>query len=372
MRKERIACDCCLNESIKQAGMILFDEFNNEFLNEMMNMEEIEGITSGDVYLLSEDIVEELGKQQKEMDPEFLKVQGGVPWFYMNLEGVDVCKFNIKEGKRPEEWKLEEGEYLIYLGNNFKNIEVGTKYYSEEYKETYVVGGILDKGTDWIYDDIYRFESITDSHYVQNLDSMVVRIGRGGAASLISGRNTYVVKKGYHVEDVEPKLQKLAEKYDMEIRLARLTDILDENEYQYSHILKMIRTLALIIIITALFVLEHTQFSQMINDTEYFGIFYANGASTKDLILILVGENIFKIMISFFLAVVSGYSGLRFIWFQFQPGIDNWRNAKTIYFEQAILPSFAIGLLIICLATLRPILWMKKKSPVELIQEYKV
>ena len=147
---------------------------------------------------------------------------------------------------------------------------------------------------------------------------------------------------------------------------------MDENEYQYSYILNAIRAMTFLIMITALVILERTQFSEMISDTEYFGIFYANGATTRDLVLILVGENLLKVAAAYLLAGIGGYFVLRSTWQIFQPGIDNWRNVRTIYFGQAMLPAFLIGLLIVALATLKPILWMKKKNPVELIQEYKV
>ncbi len=370
IRQERTACNQCLNGGIKQAGMLSFEgySYSNEFLYDMLNMDEITGVTSGGVYQPTVDVMGELGTQQEKLDPEYVKQQNGVPWFYMSWSGVDVCHFNLSEGKRPEEWDLAEDESLIYLGVNFKDIPVGTKYDCEFEQTTYVVGGILEKGTCWICDDVYIFESIRDTRYVENLDNMVVYI----APYLVSGRCTYTVKNGYSLEETEQKLQQLAEKHDAKIKLARLEDVIDENEYQYSYILNAIRAMTFIIMITALVILERTQFSEMISDTEYFGIFYANGATTRDLVLILVGENLLKVAAAYLLAGIGGYFVLRSTWQIFQPGIDNWRNVRTIYFGQAMLPAFLIGLLIVALATLKPILWMKKKSPVELIQEYKV
>ncbi len=370
IRQERTACNQCLNGGIKQAGMLSFEgySYSNEFLYDMLNMDEITGVTSGGVYQPTVDVMGELGTQQEKLDPEYVKQQNGVPWFYMSWSGVDVCHFNLSEGKRPEEWDLAEDESLIYLGVNFKDIPVGTKYDCEFEQTTYVVGGILEKGTCWICDDVYIFESIRDTRYVENLDNMVVYI----APYLVSGRCTYTVKNGYSLEETEQKLQQLAEKHDAKIKLARLEDVIDENEYQYSYILNAIRAMTFIIMITALVILERTQFSEMISDTEYFGIFYANGATTRDLVLILVGENLLKVAAAYLLAGIGGYFVLRSTWQIFQPGIDNWRNVRTIYFGQAMLPAFLIGLLIVALATLKPILWMMKKSPVELIQEYKV
>ncbi len=370
IRQERTACNQCLNGGIKQAGMLSFEgySYSNEFLYDMLNMDEITGVTSGGVYQPTVDVMGELGTQQEKLDPEYVKQQNGVPWFYMSWSGVDVCHFNLSEGKRPEEWDLAEDESLIYLGVNFKDIPVGTKYDCEFEQTTYVVGGILEKGTCWICDDVYIFESIRDTRYVEKLDSMVVCID----PDLISLRCTYTVKKGYSLEETEQKLLQLAEKHDEKIKLARLEDVIDENEYQYSYILNAIRAMTFLIMITALVILERTQFSEMISDTEYFGIFYANGATTRDLVLILVGENLLKVAAAYLLAGIGGYFVLRSTWQIFQPGIDNWRNVRTIYFGQAMLPAFLIGLLIVALATLKPILWMKKKSPVELIQEYKV
>lgn len=162
------------------------------------------------------------------MDPEYFENTGFVPWFCMNPSGVDVCRFNLREGKYPGEWELKEDERLIYLGGNFENVTVGEKFESKGEPVTYVVGGVLENGSNWIYDDVYRFETIQDSHYVQCLDNMVVYLD----PYWISGRNTYCVKKGYQIEDVESKLLQIAEKYDATIKLARLKDVIEENEYQ--------------------------------------------------------------------------------------------------------------------------------------------
>lgn len=370
IRRERTACDQCLNGGIKQAGMISFEDgwSENAILDNILNMDEIIGVTSGSIYQPTTDMIEELGAQQEQLDPEYVKQQNGVPWFHMSWSGVDVCHFNLSDGKRPEEWDLAEDESLIYLGANFKDIPVDTKYDCEFEQTTYVVGGILEKGTCWICDDVYIFESIRDTRYVENLDNMVVYI----APYLVSGRCTYTVKNGYSLEETEQKLLQLAEQHNAKIKLARLEDVIDENEYQYSHILNAIRTMTFIIMLTSLVILERTQFSEMISDTEYFGIFYANGATTRDLVSILVGENLLKVVAAYLLAGVGGYFVLRSTWQLFQPGIENWRNVRAIYFGQAMLPAFLIGLVIVILATLRPVLWMKKKSPVELMQEYKV
>ena len=86
IRRERTACDQCLNGGIKQAGMLSFEgySYSNEFLYDMLNMDEIMGVTSGGVYQPTVDVMGELGTQQEELDPEYVKRQNGVPWFYMS------------------------------------------------------------------------------------------------------------------------------------------------------------------------------------------------------------------------------------------------------------------------------------------------
>ena len=58
--------------------------YSNEFLYDMLNMDEIMGVTSGGVYQPTVDVMGELGTQQEELDPEYVKRQNGVPWFYMS------------------------------------------------------------------------------------------------------------------------------------------------------------------------------------------------------------------------------------------------------------------------------------------------
>lgn len=371
IRHERYMCDRCLNGGIKQCGMLLLESdnaLNPDFLSAILEIEAIAGFTCGDVYQYSVDEIEKFGKQQKELDSEYFENTGFVQWFCMNQSGVDVCHFNLREGKHPDEWKLEENECLIYLGGNFKNVTVGEKFESKEEQITYVVGGVLKNDSNWVYDDIYRFETIQDSHYVQCLDNMVVCL----TPYWMGMRNTYCVKKGYQLEDAEAQLLQLAEKYDVDIKLARLEDVMAENEYQFSAILNVIRLLTFIIIVTSLIVLVHTQYSEIINDTEYFGIFYANGATTRDLIAILLMENLLKIVLSFTLAVIFGYFILRLQWNMFQPDSILWNTVKSVYLKQTILPSMLMGAGMVALSTAKSIYWLKKKRPVELLRDYKV
>ncbi len=368
---ERYLCNKCLNGGINQCGMLLFesgDIYNPEFISEIYGIEEMVGFTSGDVYNIPIDEIEKFGEQQKKLDLAYFENTGFVQWFYMFQFGTDVCHFELSEGKYPNDWELKDDERLIYLGANFDNVIVGEKFRSKSEPITYVVGGLLKEKTNWIYEDIYRYESAQDSHYVQHLDNMVVCMN----PDMISNRNTYCVKKGCEIKDVEEKLMNISEKYGVGIKLARLKDVIEENEYQSSIILNAVRMLTLIIIITSQLVLERTQFSELINDTECMGIFFANGASMRDMTAVLIVENIIKITTAFFIAVVGGYYIVCVRWELFQPGIDYLKTAKSVYFGLAVLPSMIVGLLIVLLSTIKSIKWLKKRNPAELLLDYKI
>lgn len=371
IQKEQQLCDDCLSGGMESCGMILFesgDMFNPDFLSELMSMEELVGFTGGGVCEMSVNEIEKYSEQQKTLNSECYENSGYVPWFYMNESGTEVCQFQLREGKYPDEWELEDDEQLIYFGGNFQNVTIGEKFESQWMPVTYVVGGVLETGSNWICDEIYIYESILDAHYVQCLDNMIVCL----EPQMVSGRNTYCIKKGYSMEEVEDKLLEVATKYDVGIALARLNDVVKENNYQISFVAKLLRLMTVLIIITALIVLERTQYSELINDTEYFGIFLANGASMRDVSVILLGENLIKVAISFVLAAVSGYFMLKLQWKLFQFGANQWETAGTVYVWQAILPSLVIGAGIVVFATIRAIRWLKKKNPAELLRDYKI
>lgn len=371
IRYERYLCNQSLNGGIEQCGMFVLESdnaFDPNYLDIISELEGLVGFTSCDVYQYPVDEIRFFGEQQIKLDPDYYENSGFVPWFLMNESGVDVCHFNLQEGKKPEDWNLKNDEILIYLGGNFENVTVGERYKSKREACTYVVGGVFEKGTNWIYDDVYRFETIQDSHYVQCLDNMVVCL----VPYCISGRNTYCVEKGYQIEDVEKELLEISEKYNITIRLARLEDVMEENEYQFSIILNLIRLLTFIIIIASLFVLERTQYTEIINDTEYFGILYANGATSRDLTAILFFENLLKLALSFVLAVIFGYFILRLEWNMFDPEKALWDTVKSVYVGQAILPSMLIGVGLNVFSTIRVICWLEKKSAFELLQNHKM
>lgn len=370
IQKEQQLCDNCLSEGMESCGMILFesgDMFNPDFLSELMNVEGLVGFTSGNVGEMPINEVEKYSEQQKALNLEYNENTGCAPWFFMNQFGIEVCQFNLSKGKYPDEWELEDDEQLIYFGGNFQNITIGEKIESKQMSVTYVVGGVLETGSNWICDEIYIYESILDAQYVQCLDNMIVCL----EPQMVSGRNTYCIKNGYSMEEVEDRLFEVASKYDVGIVLARLNDVVKENNYQLSYVTNLVRLLTLLVIITSLIVLERTQYSEMINDTEYFGIFLANGASMRDLSVILLGENLIKVGISFVLAAFSGYFMLKLQWQLFQSEMNQWKTTGSVYVWRAILPSMVIGAGIVVFVTIRAIRWLKKKNPAELLRDYK-
>lgn len=371
VRQGRTAVDACLNGGIEQAGMISIDTFGFEyeeavdaFVQESSKMKEIRGIGDGSIGGRGTEGLEELWEQQKQLqntDPSSL-------WgYYMNQEAIGMYNIQLQEGKMPDEYELNEDIELYYLGSNYKDIPIGTKYELWE-GHTIYVAGILEAGTKLISEDICLDDVIVDARYVENMDNQILEV----STNIYSARLIYTVTEGYTVKDVETKLRTLAEKHGLKMRFGVLEDILDEKERQHSYIFDTIRKMLIAITITAFFLLLCTQFAEMLDDMNYFGIFYANGASTRDLISILLGENLIKVIVSYILAVIAVYYAIKHEWSLFQPGIEKWEKAMEIYCGQTIGPAFIIGVMLALFATVIPIIWFRKKSPTELMRGYDV
>ncbi len=366
-------CDKCLNGGIKQAGAIEIENFStgdhnniNNFEQQAGQLDEITGIGSSGCFGNDSECLRELMDRQTQMEG----TDASSFWFVsVNWEGAGVCKFDLQQGKPPEEYERQEDVLLLYLGSSYSDIPVGTVYEVKgEPGYTYYVAGILEKGMKWISEDIYLEDVIVDSHYVENLDHYAVVIGD----DINSFRLTYTVKEGYTVKEAEKKLIELAEQNGLDMNFAMLSDIIEEREHQHGFLIHMIQKIFVSVVVAAFFLLLCTQLSEMMDDMRYFGILYANGASTKDIICILFGENLLKVFVAFLLAVFAMYFVLKAQWHMFQPGVEAWENAKYLLFFGTMGPALLAGGVLVVLTAMIPALWLKKKSPVELMQGYRM
>ena len=234
VRQGRTAVDACLNGGIEQAGMISIDTFGFEyeeaidtFVQEASKMKEISGIGDGSIGGRGTEGLEELWEQQKQLqntDSLYL-------WVYnMNPEEVGMCNIRLQEGKMPDEYELNENISLLYLGSNYSDVSIGTKYDIDEYGYTAYVAGILKDGTKLFSEDVYHCDAILDAKYVEEMDNLILAVNRNSFSGLL----TYTVAQGYTVEETETKLRMLAEKHGLKMRFAVLEDILDEKERQHS------------------------------------------------------------------------------------------------------------------------------------------
>ncbi|MDE6760229.1 MAG: ABC transporter permease [Lachnospiraceae bacterium] len=375
-KQARTACDKSLNGGIRQAGLIEIVDFSEEyedavysFVQEASQSEAIMGIGSTAFYDSEEASLVQLREKQMQLEK---KNSDGLSVFCMNREAANICNMKLQSGKWPEEYEPEEGSSLIYLGSGFTDIPVGTTYEEKDDSgkviHTNYVAGILEKGTNWIVEEIYLDDSIADAHYVVNMDHQVIEI----IDYICSFRMTYTVKQGYSVKEAEEKLRSLAEQHGLNVQFGVLEDILREKESRQSYIFQTLKKMLMVIIFTVFILLLCTQLAEMLEDMQYFGIFYANGASTRDLAFILLGENFLKILVSFFLAAIAVYFAIKHAWGLYQPGVEKWKDAVEIYCKQTIGTAFLLGSILSVLATMIPILWLKKKSPMELIGGYEV
>lgn len=381
---EKTECDRCLVGGIEQAGLIEiyndgFGENEDKFLKEVMALDEV--LAVGDCNLLGNgsEAFNELIARQNELrgtDNDYFSC------FPMSTQATRICKFDLQSGDLPWEfdWNKTKGlddekdaeVILVYLGSAYSDIPVGNVY-KEQNEDTvciYYVAGILKKGMQWITEDLYMEEQLEDANYVENLDTMAVMVSNDDSHG--SFRQTYVVKKNFSVEDTEKKIQDLGRKYNLDVRTALVSEIFKELDYQHSGFLDVIRHLFVLNIIVIGFLLLCTQFADIMDGLSDFGIFYANGATTKDLVLILLFENIIKIFVAFFISIGLDRLIIAHEWKIYHPGSIELEFAMKIFCSQTLWLGVSFGILFVFAISVIPIVWFKAKHPVELIHSYRV
>lgn len=371
-RQGRIACEEWMNGGAGQAGGLNLtgDSFGFEkeadlmqFIKEVSEMEEVTGIGDCGMGGNGSPCFEELIKRQNELEQN----EGTEFWMlFMNPEAASICRMKLQEGREPAECEVTENEVLLYLGSSYSDIPVGTVYEMVIGEETchFCVAGILEEDSKWLDENIYGADGILQMDYMVELDNLAIAI----IPEVSSPRITYTVKKGYELKETEKKIKRLAEKYGLTANYAVLSEVIEAREQKNAKVIRVTIRMLYFIGMAILIILMCTQMADILDNTKYFGIFYANGASTRDFILLLLGENLLKMIAAYGSAVVLGYFILQKYFDSY--GIVSWQSGRGIYLQHTVRTSFFVGMVLAGVAAFIPILWLVRQTPVELMGGY--
>lgn len=269
----------------------------------------------------------------------------------------ELFDFKLIKGEHPADCeKITDSVGYLYLGYAYKDIPIGTEYKITD-KYSFRVMGIFEQGETCITDNIE--ESGYYSSKTRNMDYMGVVVD----TSVYQSENFFVIEEDADMGAVIKGVYELADRYDVGINVSSVEGIFEEERRTYKNITALLIELMIIVMIVAATMQTCIQVADVIEHFDSYGVMYANGATKRDITLIIVVENMFRYVI----ANMMAYGVSRLLLSIIFSEASVIKLVTGIYHANALIPVIIIGLIVSILSVLAPIILIRKKTPVELI-----
>ncbi len=287
---------------------------------------------------------------------------------YSGIESVFISSnawnmFNIElyMGDEPAACSYNGKYTLMYVGYEYSNIvEPGMIISNGDV--SYVIAGILDKDSRMPIDSQELIALSKYSLYSTYLLDYEVLIIDENADEFLNTVSFFTVSKDYTTYEAEQIITSVLEKAGVSITIGWLDDALkninDKNTGRtYYEILIMM-------IIISCLVLSCFQINSILSRRKDYGVLFASGMSHRDMIKMVVIENIIKFIVSvivmFFIISLIINKELRY-------GLTTIYVIKHILYERLVVVTGMVGILLVFVVSMMPAIIIKRSSLAELI-----
>ena len=370
-------CQSILSAPLEKCEEINFDvselteEDNVKFVQELYELDGLLAVGDG--------IYGTYGSGITLFDRKLEKIQKGTSQ-KENLPGQNCLRIREVYSSLLPYWKFEydtridefneqpADTYYIILGNAYKDkMSVGEEYIykSEAGQEVhYVIAGILKKGQQFVDN------SVVDAYEAEIIkcDYEVFVVIPSAGIEYLSDYVCYAVDDEHSVDEIHENMINVAGKYgisasDIEFKNAqKAMDIYNE---PLNYILGMILDLSIIVIVATILITICVQSVAIMDSFNMYGIMYANGATRKDIALILILDNIAKIIPAFVIAF------LLIPLYNYEIYIDDiaaYERDMYILNHIVIYQAAGILLFITAISIIVPLIIINKNTPAKLIR----
>lgn len=266
------------------------------------------------------------------------------------LELVDL---KFQSGGIVKENDKEMGAYYLYLGSDYSDIEVGTRYYAQEWDCDVIVAGILDKGQFFMSEDmIYDSDEMTDSVY--STDCMVfqeVPEGRESETAIM-----FTVSTGYSMEEAIEEVKKVLKEFELPFLTFSLKEGFETGEEKFNDMFGIIKELMAMVSLTIITIQSCVCISNYLGKKRYYGVLYSNGANNKDIIKILLVENLIIFASAFAIGVSMGIYLLK-----------DTEIMIDVFIKYILLRTSMMMIMILTVSVIVPVIYISRQKTVDLI-----
>ena len=308
--------------------------------------------------LSSEDCMQFLKEvQQDHTINELSDEWNDIEVFHMMDSAWDMMNLELYEGNLPDQYNLEEYN-PIYLGYEYRNLVNVGDVLGTTGNGTYIVAGILQKGSlvPAKLEDLQEF-TISSAY---SMDYGVLQI----ESTDLGAYYYFSLKDGYEFIEAQRMIQQAAEERGWIVSIGSLDARLSLIDEYLKPVNRYVWQMLLVVGPTACLVAACYQTMSIITRKSEYGILYANGASTRDLIAIILIENLVKMLISLILLMPLFVLLAQKVFTLFYG--DRYMIQWMIW-SQVSWKVLLVGLGMMLLSSILPVYTLTRYSPVELI-----
>ena len=284
----------------------------------------------------------------------------GVQTFEVNTDGYLMLDLELYQGEDLESFQAQYDpeEYTpVYLGYEYRSIVEPGTILGTNSSGTYIVAGILEPGM-LMPKDLNSLD-VTDAAFSYSTDYGVLLVEEG-----VSTVETIFIEEGYSFPEVQDAIQAAEKAEGISVRIVSLEALLDSYDLMLKPVNRYMQQMVLVVGLTVCILFTCYQTVSIIARRSDYGILYANGAMTRDLVSIILIENLIKLLIAliimipvFLLLVQKVYA----LWAADQAMIQ-W-----LFWQKIIWKVLAAGLGMALLSSVFPIYTLTHYTPVTLI-----
>lgn len=369
-------CESILSSPVEKCEAIDFesadlsDEKITEFVKEIYEMEGLLAVGDkcsgriGVVNTIFDGRLKEI--QSSNPDKSYIETEDSLKCRMIQASLLPYYDFDYAEKPDISKNQPMDTAYMV-LGNAYKDIPVGSEYVhvSESGLELhFVVAGILEKGEEFVETSIVEPQIIE----ILNCDYEIFIMYPMSDSGYLIPYVSYAIDENYTVEEIHNEIIRIAEKHGIaraDISFLNAEKSLEISNEPMNYVVGMILDIAVIIIVATILVSICIQTVNIIDSTNMYGIMYANGATRKDVAIMIVLENLVKTI----LAIITAYAFARLYYGMAFDESVTFTTELTVLNGIVIYQVIGIAMLITAISTIVPLIIINRNTPSKLIRE---
>lgn len=368
MRAQADYCKSTLNlilkEDVSKTGTLSIEEYDSEeaqhFYQEARKDENIHSI--GSMEIGATDILPELTDIQGN-HKSYIYERNMLECYYMESGLLNLCNTTLLDGAIIEDTSDYDDNWNgLYLGYEYKEIPIGTKYeyvLSDGTVETFEVLGIFDKSSRWVNDKIFSPSSMAATKLYMDLDYAVIMITDKTMPSytgIFSSDNYMKAKEA---------LTNLADKYGLSLQVSNFEKQLEEGTRQSGTFQNLLIRIFLLLAMSVIVCECSFQIVSIWRNSYQYGILVSLGSKMKDIISIVIVGEVIKYLISFLLSALLSFV---FIKYYFTIAGDEMGILSDLMWHYVFPRAFVAGMMISIAGTIVPLIRLGRLSPIEMLK----